>query len=200
MDGDLDQNHGIIPRTIEFLFAHFSMQKLFGWEYKLSISCLKIFNERLYDLINNDVELKAEQRENLMRKDISSCVDFTDWFQTLRVKKTSAQKIPSHYILQLWLSGSHAGGADKIQSKMDFIDAAGAEIETDLSLNELTKVINALSTPDAKNVNEAGSVLTKLLKPTLNENCNSILFFHLQTSDGTLDDSVNALRRIQDVI
>lgn len=205
MDGDRE-NHGIIPRTIEFLFVHFGMQKLFGWQYKLRFSCLKIFKERLYDLINNEVELKAEQRgskvyvENLTRKDISSSDEFMDWFQNLRVKKTSAQEVPSHYILQLWLSGCRNGEADKFQSKMDFIDTAGAEIETDLSLNELTKVINALSTADARNVSEGGSVLTNLLKPTLNESCNSLLFFHLPTSNDILDNSVNALRRIQDAI
>lgn len=193
IDGEEDEN-GILPRSVEYLLNHFQMQTIFGWKFTLNIACAQVSNEKIYDMIRKTDDV---QIGNLAKIAISAADDFKKCFNQLRCENEQREKmnnIPSHYMMQLCLTGSHDGQDDNITSTIVFIDLAGYE-NNDVSLKAVTNVVNALQ-EGIEIVNEDASIITQLLKLSLNDNCNNLMIAQLATLEDKLNVSVNALQSI----
>lgn len=44
---------GIIWRTVDLLFEKIQSASILGWKYKITGSCLEVYDEVLYDLLND---------------------------------------------------------------------------------------------------------------------------------------------------
>lgn len=51
--GDKWEERGIIPRTLEYLFAEFSRRSP-SYQYSLTVSFVEIYNENAYDLLKEE--------------------------------------------------------------------------------------------------------------------------------------------------
>lgn len=172
------------------------MQTIFGWKYDLNVSCARIANEKVYDMITDQNE-ENFQIENLTKKKIPPDGEFPELFHQLRPRNqetNTANYIPSHYMTQLHLTGSRFGQDDKVSSTIHFIDLAGCE-NIDVSLKEVTKVIKKVQEGNG-NVNEGASIITRLLKLGLKENFSSLVIAHLDQLEKKFNVSVKAMQSI----
>lgn len=70
MEGDSSNNElsGMIPRTVNKIFESMKLMEMNGWEYKIHVSFIEIYNENLRDLLGSmddkTTELKIYQPIN----------------------------------------------------------------------------------------------------------------------------------------
>uniref|UniRef100_A0A1A9VMA9 Kinesin motor domain-containing protein n=1 Tax=Glossina austeni TaxID=7395 RepID=A0A1A9VMA9_GLOAU len=51
---DRTANLGVIPRTVDLLFDFIKAYRILGWRYDIKVQFLEIYNEVLYDLLDNE--------------------------------------------------------------------------------------------------------------------------------------------------
>lgn len=208
-------DRGIIPRLIEHLFAAFATNRTFGWNYTLQLSCIEVYNEELYDLLDENIASKKIKTvdnstvvEDLVQLVVPNELKMTDLFDAaINRRKTSstlknASSSRSHFIVQLQLTGYHSN--ETTISKISLVDLAGSESSNDSinltetkqinkSLLALTKVMTSLQNND-KFVNYRDSILTRLLEPQLKGKAKVLMFANIATSENCKTETIKALK------
>ena len=96
MEGDVDNEslRGVIPRTLEALCSE--MQSRSSMEYLIHISMIEIYNEKVYDLLGNnlqvDVRLNADGHV-ILPSAISEKVDSFEAMQAVLVRGNMARRV-----------------------------------------------------------------------------------------------------------
>lgn len=173
---------GIIPRSVEFLFANIPNQ------YKVKASFMEIYNEKFNDLLKNQSIATLNEK---LKINIDSYEQFFNVLEKIsKLRKQSATSLNpsssrSHAVIELELNKNLASTADKtVASRITFFDIAGCEsshyvphgYENHERQNEMAyihKSINNFRTViESLKRNEAApdfrsSKLTYMLKPAL---------------------------------
>uniref|UniRef100_A0A1B0A9R7 Kinesin motor domain-containing protein n=1 Tax=Glossina pallidipes TaxID=7398 RepID=A0A1B0A9R7_GLOPL len=64
MDGTTG-NLGVIPRTVDLLSDSIKAYRNLGWQYEIKVQFLEIYNEVLYDVLDNEPkEMEIRMTEN----------------------------------------------------------------------------------------------------------------------------------------
>lgn len=117
---------GIIPNTVDLLFASVENYKLLGWTYNITVTFLEIYNEVLYDLLSNDtkeldirmVNPKTPHEifvSNLTEYTVESAHDLRELLEVANSHRATAATVGnerssrSHAVAQIKLTGVHHG-------------------------------------------------------------------------------------------
>jgi hypothetical protein len=201
--GSSYRSRGIIQRSIEAIFQR---------RQKLHISCLEIYNECAYDLLNipepsSPIEswprlsVQEDRCRNLTLHSVSSVDEAMDVFLFANMNRVISStpmneaSSRSHCVFSL-----HAGAC-----KLNIVDLAGSErhakfseLRTDTkyinkSLHFLAQVISALEKNSA-HIPYRNSILTSILRDSLGGDCRTVMVANLSTDWSNFRESLATCR------
>lgn len=215
MNGGSGDNAGVIPRTIDHLFKAFVANSAFGWNYKLQLSCIEVYNEVVYDLLGDgkspkSIKLNEKNEafvEDIIKTEVMTSAKLNEFLDTAINCRTTSPTLKnssssrSHFIVQLQLTSIHRN--ETTVSQINLVDLAGSEsgndssniVETkqiNTSLLALSKVMMALKKKNGY-VGYRDSVLTRLLQPHLSGNSKVLMFVNMPILKSCLNESLNSL-------
>ena len=186
--------YGITPRAIYQIFKIFEDFERNGTKWKLSLSYIEIYNEKIKCLLSKKDGLKIREDPNegfiIPEKDTIDCQTPLSVFEGINLasknRATGAtnqneRSSRSHAILQLELIYNSIDGLVR-KSHLSLVDLAGSERiaktgaegqrlkeaqKINQSLTTLGMVIMALTTPGSKHIPFRNSKLTLILKDSL---------------------------------
>jgi kinesin family protein 22 len=132
---------GIIPNLVKHLFAAFGSAYKSRFAFRVQMSYLEIYNEKVYDLLHPssaDLPIREDQKRNifipgLTQSTILRIEDFERQFLIgTRNRSTAATKLNesssrSHAILQLQVECTNLLDSSMLATKFHLIDLAGSE-------------------------------------------------------------------------
>ncbi|MCD7473113.1 hypothetical protein HAX54_014736 [Datura stramonium] len=151
---DSDNQKGLIPRSLEQVFETRQSLQNQGWNYKMQVSMLEIYNETIRDLLSpsNSSSFDASRPENVgkqyaIKHDMNgnthvsdlTIVDVHCYSQVSKlfglaaesrsVGKTqmNQQSSRSHFVFTLRISGVNESTEQQVQGVLNLIDLAGSE-------------------------------------------------------------------------
>ncbi|CAO1376761.1 unnamed protein product [Diamesa serratosioi] len=220
MDG-IENDPGIIPRTVQLLFDSVKTAEILGWHYEISASFLEIYNEVLYDLLSNDskdVEIRMANAKskteiyvsNLTEEVVTTTTRLIYLMNIARNNRATASTVSnerssrSHAVTRIQIVGRHASKPEKLVGNINLVDLAGSESpktstrmdETkniNRSLSELSNVILALVQKN-EHIPYRNSKLTHLLMPSLGGNSKTLMFVNAAPFQDCFSESVKSLR------
>ncbi|ELU09990.1 hypothetical protein CAPTEDRAFT_2580 [Capitella teleta] len=142
---DLEQR-GMIPRSVEQVFASAEHLRQDGWKYELQVSFLEIYNEKIRDLLTNskDQEVKHELKmvspnspevmvTNLTYVKVNSPQQVFGLLKKASTNRAVAEtkmnehSSRSHSVFRLHLKGFNSVTHEKSAGCLNMIDLAGSE-------------------------------------------------------------------------
>lgn len=158
MDG-VQENLGIIPRTVDLLFKAMDEASILGWKYQISAFFLEIYNEVLYDLLDNtpkDVEIRMANAKsktdiyvsNIKIVEVKSASELYDWMHISRSNRATASTVGnerssrSHAVTKLEIVGKHPEKDERLVGTINLVDLAGSESPKTSTRMDETKNIN----------------------------------------------------------
>jgi kinesin family protein C1 len=134
---------GIIPRTVDLIFAEMKEMHTRGWTFQAHISMIEVYNENVYDLL-------AAKSGSVTPREGAKIEAAADSFRQVRVESAGAvhhffnkasrdrhvaatacndRSSRSHMVFQLTLSGSCKSGDQirEVQGILSLVDLAGSE-------------------------------------------------------------------------
>lgn len=220
MDG-VQNNLGIIPRTVDLLFDSVKNYKRFGWKYVMKATFLEIYNETLYDLLNpnnQDLEIRMANAKskteiyvsNLTEETVTEAEQLFNLMVLARSNRATASTVGnerssrSHAVTRIQLIGTHDEKSEICIGTINLVDLAGSESpktstrmdETkniNRSLSELTNVVLALLQKQ-EHIPYRNSKLTHLLMPALGGNSKTLMFINVAPLQDCFTESVKSLR------
>lgn len=144
---EIPDEGGVIPRSLEQVFASSQALIAQGWKFCMQASMLEIYNETIRDLlakgpVNGDAKqmyvVKHDQSGNTTVSDLS-LVEVTTWkevsnllhraSQSRSTSKTAMneQSSRSHCVFTLRISGVNEGTEQAVHGVLNLIDLAGSE-------------------------------------------------------------------------
>jgi kinesin family protein 18/19 len=213
---------GVMALTLESLFDKIDCLK--NGKYRISISYLEIYNEKIRDLLtgkNDYLELQEDQVRGVVVSGISYMSAANPQAILALLRKGNKNRIQeatganetssrSHAILQVYVSFKSVDNKTRF-SKLSLIDLAGSEraIQTNnrglrmleganinRSLLALGNCINSLVDIGKKEgyVNYRDSKLTRLLKDSLGGNCRTIMIANISPAASNFEETMNTLK------
>lgn len=222
MDGGADQTQsGVIPRTVSLLFNSIKAYTRLGWQYKIYVQFLEIYNEVLYDLLDDtpkDLDIRmasATNKTDIYVSNITEELVETEeqmhfWMNRAKESRMTAatagneRSSRSHAVTKIKVSGTHSDKNEKCVGHINLVDLAGSESaktstrmdETksiNKSLAELSNVILAL-VEKKDHVPYRNSKLTHLLMPSLGGNSKTLMFVNVSPFADCHQETVKSLR------
>lgn len=219
---DDDASKGMIPRSVEQIFASARELGTKGWAYTMSASYMEIYNETIRDLINpngkkHDIKHTKDGSAyvtDLAHVDVTNCQHVFDILRKAQgsrsVGKTQSNERSSrsHSVFTLRLEGSNHLTGETCDSQLNLVDLAGSERlsssgasgerlkETQAinkSLSNLGNVIMALSKGDT-HIPYRNSKLTHSLQDSLGGNSKTLFFVNINPSPASMNESLCSLR------
>ena len=186
--------YGITPRAIYQIFESLNEFSRNGTNWKLSLSYIEIYNEKVKCLLSGKNELKIREDPNegfiIPEKDSIDCRSPKEIFEGIHkanenratgATNQNERSSRSHSIMQLELIYNSIDGLVR-KSRLSLVDLAGSERiaktgaegqrlkeaqKINQSLTTLGMVIMALTTPGSKHVPFRNSKLTLILRDSL---------------------------------
>uniref|UniRef100_A0AAV2JCW7 Kinesin motor domain-containing protein n=1 Tax=Knipowitschia caucasica TaxID=637954 RepID=A0AAV2JCW7_KNICA len=164
-------DRGIIPRTLSYLYEHFSQES--GMVYTTHVSYLEIYNDTGYDLLETRQDMS--RLEDLPREPGSATVR--------RSKLHLVDLAGSDRVYKTGLNG-------QLLKEAKYIN---------LSLHFLEQVIIALSEKNRSHIPYRNSMLTSVLRDSLGGNCMTTMIATMAVDKRNLDESISTCRFAQRV-
>lgn len=209
-----DNDPGIIPRTIQLIFNQFK-SRASGWSYSIAMSMIEIYNEAVYDLLDeSNVQKKiiGGKVEHLIKLPASNETELLDlWKIGINKRKVSTTisnvcSSRSHAISQLYVEGVNQMNQMERHATISLVDLAGSECpKTTMNMNETRAInssisaLNGVFTGLKKNlpIDFNQSSLTKMLKIYFEGESKTLLICNLSTEDMDIASSTNTSRFAQ---
>lgn len=222
MDGcEGEDQIGVIPRTVSLLFESVVEYRRLGWEYEISVQFLEIYNEVLYDLLDDqpkDLDIRMVSATNktdvyvsnlteeavLNEKQLQHFINVAKFNRMTATTVANERSSRSHAVTKIKLTGIHKGKNERCIGHINLVDLAGSEspktsIRMDetksinKSLSELSNVILAL-VQKQDHVPYRNSKLTHLLMPSLGGNSKTLMFVNVAPFSDCHSETVKSLR------
>jgi len=222
-----DHDRGIIPRALQHLFEDCQEKRANGWDYRMVVSMLEIYNEEIRDLLGD-----GNKRQHTISHDaaghttvsdinlweVNKVKDFEQLYDcAMRTRATGATMMNdsssrSHCVLRVCLEGSHSESGETRHGMLNLIDLAGSErlqksgsqgerlketMAINKSLSSLGEVFLKLSSKDATHIPYRNSKLTFLLQPCLGGNSKTLMVVNVSPTSDCDEESMNSLRFAQ---
>jgi kinesin family protein 18/19 len=218
-----EEDPGVMALTLQSLFQKIAYLKEKG-KYKISISYLEIYNEKIRDLLtgtSDHLDLQEDPLRGVVVSGITymsapnpeSILDLLQKGNKNRIQEaTGANETSSrsHAILQVYVSFKSMDQKTRF-SKLSLIDLAGSEraIQTNnrgirmleganinRSLLALGNCINSLVDSGKREgyVNYRDSKLTRLLKDSLGGNCRTVMIANISPASSNFEETLNTLK------
>jgi kinesin family protein 18/19 len=219
----MESDPGVMALTLQSLFQKIAFLKDKG-KYKISISYLEIYNEKIRDLLtdtSDHLELQEDPLRGVVVSGITymstpnpeSILELLQKGNKNRIQEaTGANETSSrsHAILQVYVSFKSVDQKTRF-SKLSLIDLAGSEraIQTNnrgirmleganinRSLLALGNCINSLVDSGKREayVNYRDSKLTRLLKDSLGGNCRTVMIANISPASSNFEETLNTLK------
>lgn len=198
-----NDDDGIAPRAMDFIYKE--LNKTTTDTYSVNISVFELYDNKIFDLIEPCNKPTFNESLNKLASITvtgrNHCVSL--WRKATLSRRTSATignncSSRSHAITQIDLT------LDGKKSTINFVDLAGSEKPHDSSQISETKFINSSLSSLATVVMNlrkklpvvdfSQSILTKILKSSLNGDAKTILFVNISTLSKNIDSTLNSLR------
>merc|ERR1711971_1246593 len=145
INDNVSKFRGMIPRSVEKIFAHSALLRAKGWHYESKASYLEIYNEQIYDLLSKNPQRQKKGLEVRQQRDgevfveglsAHSVSSHRDVFPLLlsaaknrSVGRTdcNARSSRSHSVFRLFLDGRNAETQSEVHGVLNLIDLAGSE-------------------------------------------------------------------------
>ncbi|GLD93426.1 hypothetical protein PINS_up002018 [Pythium insidiosum] len=138
------QMRGIIPRAIEKVLSECRLLMNQGWQYKLQVSFLEIYNETLKDLLaskedaGKSLSIKKDAKGGVHVPELTlATVTEVDQVEKLMEKASRARSVActdmnaqssrSHSVFTLHLHGSNESEGIMVDGQLNLVDLAGSE-------------------------------------------------------------------------
>ncbi|KAL9892081.1 non-claret disjunctional [Glossina fuscipes fuscipes] len=219
MDGTT-ANLGVIPRTVDLLFDSIKAYRNLGWQYEIKAQFLEIYNEVLYDLLDNEpkeMEIRMMKNNkndiyvsNITQETVDNADRLRELMKVAGMNRATAATVGnerssrSHAVTKIGLIGTHIEKRETSIGSINLVDLAGSESpktsvrmnETkniNRSLSELTNVILALLQKQ-DHIPYRNSKLTHLLMPSLGGNSKTLMFINVAPFQDCFNESLKSLR------
>lgn len=220
MEGDVDNEllRGVIPRTLEALCSEMKLRS--SIHYNIHISMIEIYNEKVYDLLGNnlqvDVRLNADGQV-ILGSAVSEAVDSLEAMQAVLVRGNNARRVAytasnehssrSHMLFLLTVEAFNETTSQHSSGRLVLVDLAGSErvaktestgqhlIEGQFinkSLSSLGDVIHALNNKH-KHIPFRNSTLTFVLQDVLTEGNKVLMITQLSPAACNAQESLQSL-------
>ncbi|GJQ75853.1 kinesin-14 [Trypoxylus dichotomus] len=215
-----ESTSGMIPRSMDLLFATINKLQKVGWEYTVEASFLEIYNETIRDLL--DIQPKQHEIRynegkgvtvtNLKIQPITSVEDFSQLMQTawkyraVAATNFNEHSSRSHAVTKVYIKAFNKDFKISYRGSLNLIDLAGSESaktsaddrlrETkniNRSLSALGTVILALHNKE-NHVPFRNSKLTYLLQSCLAGNSKTLMVVNVSPLDECCNETMNSLR------
>ncbi|KAK3137668.1 hypothetical protein QOZ80_5BG0455540 [Eleusine coracana subsp. coracana] len=146
---EVEEQKGMIPRSLEQIFQASQVLNSQGWKYKMQASMLEIYNETIRDLLSTNrmatqdggsskYNIKHDANGNTHVSDLT-VVDVTSINEVSSLLRRAAQSRSigrtqmneessrSHCVFTLRISGVNEGTDQQVQGVLNLIDLAGSE-------------------------------------------------------------------------
>lgn len=142
----LHPDSGIIPRALNDIFVAIKDYERIGWNYELRISCIEVYNEKIYDLLRKEesqaLVLKRGADCRLMAdgQNVEILVNIEQAYKLLDLAKCNRSKAAnlvhnnssrSHLLFQIFIEGIHNKTKSKCSAILNLVDLAGSEADKD---------------------------------------------------------------------
>uniref|UniRef100_A0A146YH61 Kinesin-like protein n=1 Tax=Fundulus heteroclitus TaxID=8078 RepID=A0A146YH61_FUNHE len=215
---------GVIPRAVREVFNLVNAKdEDEGWDYRIGMSYLEIYNEKVLDLLSpssQDLPIREDKDKNILipgltNTTISSFSDFDKHFVPATLNRTTAstklnqRSSRSHAILLIKVVRTQRTVPHRQQTgKLYLVDLAGSEDNRrtgnqgirlkesgaiNLSLFALSKVVDALNSATAGRVPYRDSKLTRLLQDSLGGSAHSVMITNIAPEYKYYFDTFTAL-------
>lgn len=218
------EERGVITRALQHVFAQLKDKKEDHQFLTIKISFLEIIKEQVYDLLNPSKARVPLQVRELQQPGSFSVVQLTEIEVTSiteamnllhtggRLRTTEATAVNqnssrSHAVFSISLVSADPDG-NTVTRKLNLVDLAGSESlnktgavgsrfeeakKINLGLTVLNRVITGLSKRQG-HIPYRDSVLTKVLKESLEAHCYVSMLACVSPSSGDVQETVNTLR------
>jgi hypothetical protein len=217
------ENKGIIPRTIDWIFAN--IKNYSNQQFLVRVSFVEIYNEEVRDLLNKNVKNKLNLREKDGAFYVEDCkvIQVENAQQMMgimmaggEIRATGATKMNSgssrsHSIFSIIIENSsidESGETHYRMGKLNLVDLAGSERQSkteatgdrfkeatkiNLSLTVLGNVINKLVSNKNQHIPYRESKLTMLLQDSLGGNTKTVMIANVGPADDNYEETLNTL-------
>ena len=220
MEGDVDNEslRGVIPRTLEALCSE--MRSRSCVDYSIHISMIEIYNEKVYDLLSNNLQVEVRLNPDghvILPSAISEKVDSFEAMQAVLVRGNMARRVAytasnehssrSHMLFLLTVESYNPATSQHSSGRLVLVDLAGSErvAKTEStgqhltegqfinkSLSSLGDVIHALHNKH-KHVPFRNSTLTFVLQDVLTEGNKVLMITQLSPAACNAQESLQSL-------
>lgn len=154
-----EEKEGVIPRTILFMLEQAKNElTVIGWKYNFTASFVEVYNEEVFDLLDNKKKLEIKHQTSVASKripiedmsDVSELLDLADSQRSVASTACNQHSSRSHAIFQIYIDGENKYG-ETVQCSLSLVDLAGSERAKESGaqgkqFTELTKINQSLST------------------------------------------------------
>uniref|UniRef100_A0A1B0AF87 Kinesin motor domain-containing protein n=1 Tax=Glossina pallidipes TaxID=7398 RepID=A0A1B0AF87_GLOPL len=155
-------NSGVISRTVDLLVDFIKAYRNLGWQYQIKGQYLEIYNEVLYDVLDNEskameIRMTRSDKNGVYISNITQeTVKNADCSrQLMRIAKTNHATAATagnerssrfHAVICIELIGSHAEKRGTSNGSINLVDLPGSEsLKTSMRLNETKNINRSLS-------------------------------------------------------
>ncbi|ELP83751.1 kifc1, putative [Entamoeba invadens IP1] len=221
MEGE-EGKPGMIPLTVHQIFSTIEELKGVGWQFKVRVKYVEIYNNNIFDLlvesneskkltikyIDGNVTLPEASVVNVDNgKDVDGLISIAVRNRSVAETKYNAHSSRSHSVFIMEIYGKNFSSNEQRFGGLTLVDLAGSE-KVDEGVRgerlEETKNINvslcALGTVIAAIANKEGHVpyrnskLTELLQPCLGDESKTLMFVNISPDNEDVSESVSSLR------
>ncbi|CAI5444958.1 unnamed protein product [Caenorhabditis angaria] len=133
------EEHGVIPRSVSFLFEESKKLESLGWRFEFLMSFIEIYNNEPFDLLNkhqklkirlasNSVELDGLTEHTVVKKsDVNRLLEMADSNRKTAATKCNAHSSRSHAIFQWTVKAEQEKTGISTTSVLKLVDLAGSE-------------------------------------------------------------------------
>ncbi|XP_072312707.1 kinesin-like protein KIF22 [Eucyclogobius newberryi] len=218
------EDPGVIPRAVrEVCKLVQAKNEEDGWDYRIGMSYLEIYNEKVLDLLSpnsQDLPIREDKDKNILipgltHTTILSFAEFDKHFVPATLNRTTAstklnqRSSRSHAILLIKVVRTqHAPSHRRQTGKLYLVDLAGSEDNRrtgnqgirlkesgaiNLSLFTLSKVVDSLNSGTLGRVPYRDSKLTRLLQDSLGGSAHSVMITNIAPEYQYYFDTFSAL-------
>jgi kinesin family protein C1 len=224
MLGGKDDERGLIPRSMEQIFASQSLLERKGMKVSITATLLEIYNEDIRDLLSESPDVKVEHKikhddegntkvTNLVAVEVFSAMEVEDLMKQANAARAVAKtnmndrSSRSHMVMRLCLDGVNEAG-EPIHGALNLVDLAGSERlsrtgATGDRLKEAQAINKSLSSlgdvifalaNKEKHIPFRNSKLTYLLKNSLGGDCKTLMLVNVSPSLESAQETMCSLR------
>jgi kinesin family protein C1 len=224
MLGGKGEERGLIPRSMEQIFASQSLLESKGLKVSITATLLEIYNEDIRDLLASSPGAKIEYKikhdddgntrvTNLCEVEVFSAAEVESLMQQANAARAVAKtnmndrSSRSHMVMRLCLDGVNEAG-EPIHGALNLVDLAGSERlsrtgATGDRLKEAQAINKSLSSlgdvifalaSKEKHIPFRNSKLTYLLKNSLGGDCKTLMLVNVSPSLESAQETICSLR------